>query len=80
MQREIELRLGAEEKLTNLTPKVTSLESELQNIQANLEGTTNALNVQKVINKELREELQKLTKLKEALEEDLKEALIKSDK
>jgi len=74
LQKEMVLRLDAEEKLTDLAPKI----AELENTKSNLEGTTKSLENLQVINKELRAELEKMTKLKETLEEDLKEALIKT--
>ena len=76
LQREMVLRLDAEEKLVDLAPKV----SELENIKTNLEGMSKALDDQKIINQELRSEYEKMEKLKEALEEDLKEALIRCRK
>ncbi|MFH1655357.1 MAG: hypothetical protein ABH954_01955 [Candidatus Omnitrophota bacterium] len=76
LQREMVLRLDAEEKLTNLTPTV----SELENTKTNLEGTTKVLEEQKIINQELRFELEKMKRLKETLEEDLKEALVRCRK
>lgn len=77
LNRELILRMDAEEKLINLAPQVDALKSQLKNIQANLEGTTKALEDQTVINNELKLELEKTVKLKEALEEDLKNALIR---
>jgi peptidoglycan hydrolase CwlO-like protein len=80
LHREMVLRMNAEEKLVNLTSQVDSLKDQLENTKAKLEGATKALEEQKIINKELRIDLEKTTKLKKALEEDLKEALIKIKK
>jgi predicted ribosome quality control (RQC) complex YloA/Tae2 family protein len=76
LQKEMVSRLDAEEKFANLSPRL----SELENIKANLEGTQKALEEQKIVNQELSEELVKMKKLKEAIEEDLKEALVRCKK
>lgn len=77
LQKEMILRLENEEKLTNLTPKMESIESQLKNSQTNIEGLNKQLEDQNLINKELRLELEKMTKLKQALENNLKEALVR---
>ena len=73
LQKEMVLRLDAEEELAILSPKI----SELDSVKTNLAGTTEALEEQKVINQELMIDFEKMEKLKEALEEDLKEALFR---
>ncbi|MBM3252158.1 MAG: hypothetical protein FJZ11_05215 [Candidatus Omnitrophica bacterium] len=76
LQKEMVSRLDAEEKFTNLSPKLAELESN----KANLEGALKSLEEQKIANQELTEELVKMRKLKETLEEDLKEALVRCKK
>ena len=75
--RELILRMDAEEKLANLAPQAETLKNKLNNTQANLEGLNKQLEDQKIVNQELRLELEKMTKLKQALENDLKEALVR---
>ena len=78
LHREMVLRMDIEEKLINVTPKVDVLENELRNTKANLEGATKTIKDLKTINAELRNELEKVNKLKETLEENLKDALVGS--
>lgn len=76
-QKEMVLLMDAEEKLAGLAPQAESLEIQLKNTQANLEGAMKELEDAKIINQELRLELEKTTKLKQVIEKDLKEALIR---
>jgi hypothetical protein len=82
-QEEIAKRLDAEEKLSksvleksNLETKLNNLAKELEEEKAVHEFTKKALVQEQLNNQSLKEELEKLTKLKEALEEDLKEVLV----
>lgn len=75
LQREMALRLEVEEKLAGISSKSTTLESDLKASQDQLMRTKTALEQEKLSNEALKTELDKLTKLKEQLEKDLKEAL-----
>jgi len=81
--RETLQRKALEEKLNLLSQEkagqeesLASLQKQLDEERANHETTQKALVQEQLVNQSLKEELSKVTKLKEALEEDLKEALI----
>lgn len=79
--KEMAARLALEEKINNFSQerltveeKVKAKEKEVQDIKAALESTKAALVQSQLINQSLKEELQKVTKLKEILENSLREA------
>jgi hypothetical protein len=81
--QELSTRLDIEKQMADYTKLKTELEVALKTNQQTLEeervgqeATRKALLQEQLINKSLKEELEKITKLKEALEEDLKEALV----
>lgn len=81
--KEMVTRLDLEEKMSKFTQEKSSAEKQINSISQALEQEKQALEATKkdllqeqLMNKSLTEELEKLTKLKEKLEEDLKEALI----
>ncbi|MFH1441231.1 MAG: hypothetical protein ABIH18_04240 [Candidatus Omnitrophota bacterium] len=81
--KEMATRLDLEEKVSkieqqkdNLEKKVVNLSKELEQEKAVQETTKKSLNNEKSENDKLRDELEKITKLKEKLEENLKEALV----
>ncbi len=81
--KEIATRLDLEEKVfkieqqkANLEKKVTNLGKELEQEKAARESADKSFNEEKLENNKLRDELEKLTGLKEKLEENLKEALV----
>jgi len=83
--REVALRMDLEEKLSKSVGEKTKLENRVKELERLMEEnnkahevTKSALSQEQLINKSLRDELEKITKLKEALEEDLKEALVTS--
>ncbi|MCM8781151.1 MAG: hypothetical protein NC908_04435 [Candidatus Omnitrophica bacterium] len=80
--KEIANRLDLEEKLTQdkqlLEKRLSSLTQELEEEKAAHQATKKALLQEQLVNQSLKEELQKVSELKNALEEDLKEALIKN--
>lgn len=85
--KEMARRLELEEQLTKFQQergKVDSVikakDTELAEAKASLETIKNSLVQEQLVNTSLKEELQRLTKLKEALEKDLKEALVSRDK
>jgi septal ring factor EnvC (AmiA/AmiB activator) len=75
LQKEMAFRMETEERLASVSTKSTSLESELKAAQDQLTQTKTSLEQEKISNDALKTELEKLTKLKEQLEKDLKEAL-----
>ncbi|MCX7662068.1 MAG: hypothetical protein N2Z79_05250 [Candidatus Omnitrophica bacterium] len=87
-EREIAQRMELEERINKFSQEKTNWENNLDRCQKELEQTKEKLNTTEkallqadLINKSLKEELDKVIKLKEILEEDLKEALVgKTDK
>lgn len=75
--KEMATRLDLEENAGKLESQMTSLKQQLQQEKAAHETTRKALSQEQLINQDLKDELEKVSELKEALEEDLKEALIK---
>jgi len=65
-----------EQKVSELKKEKIILDKDLQEAKASLEVTRKALLEEQLANQGLREELEKITKLKEQLESDLKEALV----
>jgi len=83
--KEMATRLDLEEKMnkfsqeqTTLNAKLKTKEKESEEEKAAYQATKNALVQEQLVNQSLKEELAKVTKLKETLEEDLKEALVTS--
>lgn len=81
-EKEMMTRLDSEEKLSKfqqekqaLDAKLTSVNQALEEEKAGLGAAKKALLQEQLVNQSLKDELQKVDKIKEALEEDLKEAL-----
>ncbi len=81
--KEMSARLDLEEKVSKfsqekagLQEKLEEKEKELQEEKASHGASKKALVQEQLVSQSLKEELAKVTKLKEALEEDLKEALV----
>lgn len=74
-QKEMVLRMEAEEKLGGVSARITGLESDLKKTQDELAKNKTELNQEQLSNQALKAELEKTTRLKEQLEKDLKEAL-----
>lgn len=81
-EKESSLRFDIEEKLSNAMNAKTSaeekarrLEQSVEQLTAEIETTRKALVQEKMVNDSLKEEIVKINKLKDALEEDLKNAL-----
>jgi septal ring factor EnvC (AmiA/AmiB activator) len=81
--KEMFTRIDLEEKAEKfnsersaLDEKIKKLERSLEEVRLELNKTKESFLQQQVSTKSLTEELEKLTKLKEALEENLKEALV----
>jgi len=84
--KEMATRLDLEEKINKFLQDKNTVEEKLKTVDTALEeekaahqATKKALVQEQLVNHDLKEELAKLTELKDALEEDLKEALV-SDK
>ena len=82
--KEMNIRLEAEQKLdeftkqkTGLDDKISKVEQELAQEKAELQANKKTLAQEQMISNSLKSELEKISRLKEALEEDLKEALVK---
>ncbi len=73
VQKEMALRIEAEEKLNNISSRVSGLESDIAK-------TKTELNQETLSNQALKTELEKLARLKDQLEKDLKEALTAAQK
>lgn len=80
--KEMSMRLQLEEKMgkfsqekSALEEKAKAKEKEAQELKAELEATKKALVQEQLVNESLKEELQKVTKLKSSPQDDLKGAL-----
>ncbi|MCX5706760.1 MAG: hypothetical protein NTW13_03755 [Candidatus Omnitrophica bacterium] len=85
--KEMAQRLDLEEKMgkfnqekSSLSDKLKAKEKELEEEKVVCEATKKALAQEQLVGQSLKDELQKVTKLKEALEENLKEALVANKK
>ena len=81
--KEMYTRIDLEEKMTKCLQEKTKAEEKLSVAEkaleagkASLQATKDSLTQEQLVNQSLKEELQRVTKLKEALEDDLKEALV----
>lgn len=71
-------RMVAEEKLENAVARVKSLESDLKTMQDHLNSLQEALEKETRTSTGLKSELEMITKLKDILEQQLKEALVET--
>lgn len=85
--KEMAARFALEERMSKfsqeksvLEEKSKAKEKEVQDLKEALEATKKALVQDQLVNTSLKEELQKVTKLKEALEENLKESVAEAKK
>jgi hypothetical protein len=83
VMKEKSSRFDTEEKLNKLIQEKGKIEDQLKAVVVDFEAdksahqaTKNALAQEQLVNKSLKEELQKVNKLKEALESNLREALL----
>jgi len=77
LNREKAVSWDSEQKMNELKKEKAALAKELEDTKAENEITKKALLQEQLVSQSLKEELQKVTKLKEALEDDLKDALVK---
>lgn len=82
-EKESSLRFDVEEKLsdamnarTSAEEKARRLEQSVEQLTAEIEAAKKALVQEKMVNDSLKEEIFKTNKLKDALEEDLKNAFV----
>jgi hypothetical protein len=82
--KEMNIRLESEQKVgefekikSGLDDKINKIGQELTQVKAEFETTKKSLVQEQLISKSLKSELDKISRLKETLEEDLKEALVK---
>ena len=85
--KEMAARLALEERTSKyaqeksaLEEKARAKENETQELKVALEAAKKALVQGQLVSQSLKEELQKVTKLKETLEEDLRQALVSGKK
>lgn len=86
-EQEMVIRMELEENLNkqvqgknSLLQALNSIKSSFEEEKASHQATKKSLVQEQLVNQSLTEELQKITKLKETLEEDLKEALLAASK
>ena len=86
-RKEMAQRMDLEEKMSKFTQEKAVLSAKLQATEKSQdeekaadELTKKALAQEELVTQSLKDELQKVTKLKEALEENLKQAVAKSKK
>lgn len=78
LDKEKAISWDTEQKINELKKEKTTLEKQLEETKAAQEVAQKALLQEQLVNQSLKEELDKVTKLKDKLEEDLKEALVTS--
>lgn len=76
LDKEKAISWDAEQKTNELKKEKITLEKQLEETKATHEVAQKALLQEQLVNQSLKEELDKVTKLKDKLEEDLKEALV----
>jgi predicted RNase H-like nuclease (RuvC/YqgF family) len=86
-EKEMATRLALEEKTSKyaqeksaLEEKAKARENQVQELKASLETAKKALVQDQLVSQSLKEELQKVTKLKETLEEELRQARVNGKK
>jgi len=75
--KEMFSRLDTEERVSKYTNEKAAFEKQIEEERAAIETLKKDLVQEQLSNQNLKDELQKMTQLKETLEEDLKEALVK---
>ena len=77
LDKEKSVSWDSEKKMNELKREKASLEKELEDLKVDNEATKKVLLQEQLVTQSLKDELEKITKLKEALEADLKEALVR---
>lgn len=78
LDKEKAISWDTEQKINGLKEEKAALENKLEEVTAAQEVAKKALLQEQLVNQSLKEELDKVGKLKDKLEEDLKEALVKA--
>jgi len=77
LDKEKAISWDAQQQMNALKKEKDALAKELEDLKNENETTKKALVQEQLVSESLKGELEKVTKLKEKLEEDLKEALVK---
>ncbi|PIP20581.1 MAG: hypothetical protein COX40_03935 [Candidatus Omnitrophica bacterium CG23_combo_of_CG06-09_8_20_14_all_40_11] len=77
LDKEKAVSWDSEQKMNELKKEKAALAKELEDTKAENEATKKSLLQEQLVSQSLKDELQKVTKLKETLEGDLKDALVK---
>jgi len=77
LDKEKAVSWDSEQKMNELKKEKAALANELEDTKAENEATKKSLLQEQLVSQSLKDELQKVTKLKETLEGDLKDALVK---
>ena len=78
LDKEKAVSWDSEQKMNELKKGKAALTKELEDTKTENEATQKVLLQEQLVSQSLKEELQKVTKLKETLEDDLKDALVKN--
>lgn len=76
LNKEKSMSWDAQQQINELKKGSASIQKELEDTKAEIETTKKVLLQEQLVSQSLKEELEKVTKLKETLEDDLKEALV----
>ncbi|MBU4078206.1 hypothetical protein KKE85_01150 [Patescibacteria group bacterium] len=77
LDKEKAISWDSQQQMNELKKEKAALAKESEDTKAENETTKKALLQEQLVSESLKEELQKVTKLKETLEDDLKDALVK---
>lgn len=77
LDKEKSVSWDSEQKINEFKKAKADLEKELEGVKADNDATKKVLLQEQLVSQSLKDELEKVTKLKEALETDLKEALVR---
>jgi len=77
LDKEKAVSWDSQQQMNDIKKEKAALEKELEGLKSENEATKKVLLQEQLVSQSLKEELQKVTKLKETLEDDLKDALVK---
>lgn len=78
LNKEKAVSWDAEQKMSDLKEQKASADKQLEDAKGEAGAAQKALLQEQLVTNSLKEELEKITRLKEKLEEDLKEALVEN--
>ncbi len=78
LDKEKAVSWDSQQQMNELKKGKAALAKELEDLKSENEATKKSLLQEQLVSQSLKEELQKVTKLKETLEDDLKDALVKN--